>query len=227
MLFPTIVLPLGILVPIIATRIWEDYPLKQFMHAYKIRVTIVPIVDCLMLMAIRSGKPQTVIGQMWFWSIIVVSTALQSIVNSLQFNAQMTFFAKRVDPDIGGSYMTLLNTAANLGGTWPASFIMLIIGFLSSDSHLCSTDTRTGVETCDHGSEPYFGLQVICSCLGCFWIWLLGKKVQELSDLPDDAWKTQILSRINEPNKSEGFEFVDVEHGGTLKTPQRDYWKNK
>ena len=35
----------------------------------------------------------------------------------LQFVAQMSFFAKISDPSIGGTYMTLLNTIANLGDT--------------------------------------------------------------------------------------------------------------
>lgn len=41
LLSPTIILPLGILVPIIGTNIWHGHPLKQFMFAYKFRVTFV------------------------------------------------------------------------------------------------------------------------------------------------------------------------------------------
>ena len=85
------------------------------MTAYKLRVTLVPIFDVLMLLALKRGKPSTASGLAGFWGIIVLSTACSAIVNSMQFNAQMSFFAKRVDPAIGGSYMTLLNTAANLG----------------------------------------------------------------------------------------------------------------
>lgn len=103
------------MVPIIATKIWHNTPLAQFMTAYKLRVTLVPLLDVLMLLALQHGKPNSTIGLAGFWSLIVLSTACSAIVNSMQFNAQMSFFAKRVDPAIGGSYMTLLNTAANLG----------------------------------------------------------------------------------------------------------------
>ena len=34
------------------------------------------------------------------------------------FISQMAFFAKVSDPLVGGTYMTLLNTVSNLGGTW-------------------------------------------------------------------------------------------------------------
>jgi MFS transporter, PAT family, solute carrier family 33 (acetyl-CoA transportor), member 1 len=110
----------------------------------------------------------------------------------MQFNAQMTFFAKRVDPAIGGSYMTLLNTAANLGGTWPASFVMWLVGVLSKDPQ-CSTDIITGVETCVAGRDPFFVLQLVFSLLGCLWILVLGKRVQLVSELNDDAWRTHLL----------------------------------
>ena len=111
LLSPTVILPLGILVPIIATKIWHGHPLcGQFMTAYKFRVTLAPILDVLLLFTLQRGKPSSTSGLIMFWSILILSTACQAIVNSLQFNAQMTFFAHRVDPAIGGSYMTLLNT---------------------------------------------------------------------------------------------------------------------
>jgi MFS transporter, PAT family, solute carrier family 33 (acetyl-CoA transportor), member 1 len=165
------------------------------MNAYKLRVTLVPILDVLMLMALRAGKPNSLSGLMSYWSFIILSTALQAIVNSMQFNAQMTFFAKRVDPAIGGSYMTLLNTAANLGGTWPASFVMWLMGTLSKDP-VCITDIDTGIETCQAGHDPFFHLQIVFSILGMLWIVLLGSRVRIIEHLPDDAWRTHVLDNI-------------------------------
>jgi PAT family acetyl-CoA transporter-like MFS transporter 1 len=86
LLSPTLILPLGILVPL----------------------------AIFMLRLLKSGQPH---DTPMFWGAVMASTAGQAICNSLQFNAQMTFFASRVDPAIGGSYMTLLNTMANLGGS--------------------------------------------------------------------------------------------------------------
>lgn len=164
------------------------------MNAYKLRVTLVPILDVLMLMALRGGKPNSVSGLMSYWSFIILSTALQAIVSSMQFNAQMTFFAKRVDPAIGGSYMTLLNTAANLGGTWPASFVMWLMGMLSKDP-VCITDVDTGIETCRAGHDPFFHLQVVFSVLGMLWIFILSRRVRIIENLPDEAWRTHVLDQ--------------------------------
>jgi MFS transporter, PAT family, solute carrier family 33 (acetyl-CoA transportor), member 1 len=180
------------------------------MTAYKLRVTLVPILDVMMLLALRSGKPKSVSGLTSYWSLIFLSTALQAIVSSMQFNAQMTFFAKRVDPAIGGSYMTLLNTAANLGGTWPASFVMWLMGILSTDP-ICSTDIATGMETCSAGQDPFFHLQLLFSFLGILWVIFLGKRVRLVENLPDEAWRTHVLDSKSSSDEESLLSSVDVE----------------
>jgi len=47
--------------------------------------------------------------------VLFVCFSLHAAVGQLMFVAQMAFFARVSDPLIGGSYMTLLNTLANLG----------------------------------------------------------------------------------------------------------------
>jgi len=198
LLSPTVVLPIGILVPIVATKFWHGHPLKQFMAAYKVRVTLVPLLDMLMLVILKQRANRELhhqhsfLSSAVFWSVLVLSTAAQAIANTLQFNAQMTFFAHRVDPAIGGSYMTLLNTAANLGGTWPASFVMWLV------SRLTPVQSRTSRGATDTGNgngfnDPYFALQFAFSGLGLLWIWFLGKRVDRVAALPDDAWRTHLL----------------------------------
>ena len=232
LLSPMLILPLGILVPIVATKIWKPVKvgvagdddnyvsgevanttakakssteaasvaaLKQFLHAYMARVTIVPILDVVMLKMIHNyveAPDHDTTAVLLHWITIGLSTAAQAICNSLQFNAQMMFFASRVDPAIGGSYMTLLNTAANLGGTWPSSFIMWLISKLSAGGG-ASTTNGTPVGT---GSDPYFSLQFILSILGVLWIVVLGPRVIQLSHLPDDAWRTHILDTATVSN---------------------------
>jgi PAT family acetyl-CoA transporter-like MFS transporter 1 len=199
MLSPTLILPLGILVPLVAAKIWHMEPLRQFIRAYEWRVTLIPLLDVFMLRLLKNGYPHNT----WlFWMAVVASTAGQAIVNSLQFNAQMTFFASRVDPAIGGSYMTLLNTAANLGGTWPASFVMGLVGLLTSDSGESSASSWH--------SDPYVALQTIFSVLGVAWIFVLGPRLKKLAVLPDDAWRTHLLD-----GKETG-SIGDMESGGAM-----------
>mmetsp|Transcript_8845 Transcript_8845/g.22264 ORF Transcript_8845/g.22264 Transcript_8845/m.22264 type:complete len:698 (+) Transcript_8845:234-2327(+) len=180
LLSPTLILPLGIMVPLVASKIWHMEPLRQFIRAYEWRVTVVPLLDIFMLTLLKSKYPH---NTMLFWSAVIASTAGQAICNSLQFNAQMTFFASRVDPAIGGSYMTLLNTMANLGGTWPASFIMSLLGHVTHPE-----DSGAGMS-----HDPYTIVQAVLSILGIAWIFTLGPKLRRLAALPDDAWRTHLL----------------------------------
>ena len=204
LLAPIIILPLGITVPIIAAKVFKGHPLKQFMTAYKLRVTLVPILDVLMLLAVRSYHASTdMSSSAIFWAAVIGSTALFSIVDSMQFNAQMVFFAHRVDPAIGGTYMTLLNTAANLGSTWPASIVMYMVGQLSV-SPTCLMDNGSGVETCSGGVEAYFPMQAVFSVLGCAWVYFLGNKVMQLASLPDDAWRTHLGEDDDDGDKEGG-----------------------
>uniref|UniRef100_A0A7S2V9W8 Uncharacterized protein n=1 Tax=Entomoneis paludosa TaxID=265537 RepID=A0A7S2V9W8_9STRA len=197
LLSPTVILPLGILVPILATKVWHGHPLRQFMTAYKFRVTLVPLLDALMLYVLHQQMGHhggSLRKLLLFWTSVISSTALQAIVGSLQFNAQMTFFASRVDPAIGGSYMTLLNTAANLGGTYPASFVMWLVGALTRPA-TCILDNVTGKEVCTGGFDPYFMLQVAFSLLGCLWIVVFGRRVDYIAHLPEDSWRTHWLDK--------------------------------
>lgn len=191
LLSPTVILPLGILVPILATRVWHGHPLRQFMTAFKFRVTVVPLLDVLMLYFLRRQGSDAGSSSWWILCLplVILSTAAQAIVQSLQFNSQMTFFAHRVDPAIGGSYMTLLNTAANLGGTWPSSFVLWLLSRLSNKQ--CNkSESPTGKPAC---RDPYFVLQAVFSLLGVLWIVVFGRRVQHVAQLPDSAWRTHLL----------------------------------
>lgn len=220
LLSPTIILPLGILVPIVATKIWHNHPMRQFMMAYRVRVTLVPLLDSLMLYLLRRGFSST--SSLALWAVIVLSTAAQATVNSLQFNSQMTFFAHRVDPAIGGTYMTLLNTAANLGGTWPASAVMWLVSLLTKDVECKVVTTETGSKQVCSGRDPYFLLQFIFSLLGLGWIALMGNTVRYVAELPDDAWRTHLLDDQEDSLKS-----VDVELGETPRWDPKDGGKRE
>ena len=113
----------------------------------------------------------------------------------------MIFFASRVDPAIGGSYMTLLNTAANLGGTWPNSFVMALLGYMTrSRQEQCNgSDTTTAATTAASSSsflcntDPYYQLQALFSVLGIGWFLYFSPKLKVLATLPDQAWRTHLL----------------------------------
>jgi MFS transporter, PAT family, solute carrier family 33 (acetyl-CoA transportor), member 1 len=56
----------------------------------------------------------------YYVGVVLVYAVHQVSVYSM-FVAVMAFFAQISDPAVGGTYMTLLNTLANLGGNWPST----------------------------------------------------------------------------------------------------------
>ena len=53
-----------------------------------------------------------------FVAWIVSAVVLHEVASNCMFVSQMAFFSRVSDPVIGGTYMTLLNTIANIGGKW-------------------------------------------------------------------------------------------------------------
>lgn len=57
-------------------------------------------------------------GLATFFRWIIAAVVLHEVSSNCMFVAQMAFFSRISDPVIGGTYMTLLNTIANVGGKW-------------------------------------------------------------------------------------------------------------
>lgn len=53
-----------------------------------------------------------------FFAWLISAVILHEVASNCMFVAQMSFFSRISDPVIGGSYMTLLNTIANVGNKW-------------------------------------------------------------------------------------------------------------
>ncbi|KAN0061662.1 hypothetical protein ACQY0O_005653 [Thecaphora frezii] len=77
----------------------------------------------LVSMAIVHSMPAPPIGSGYFF-LVIASTVLSSFSSTVQFVGISAFHTQIADPLIGGTYMTLLNTVSNLGGTWPRYFVL-------------------------------------------------------------------------------------------------------
>jgi len=64
----------------------------------------------------------------WFYGVLLLVAVGASTVGGTAFVAQMAFFNRVSDPAIGGTYMTILNTIANLGSAWPATASLYLVG---------------------------------------------------------------------------------------------------
>eukprot|EP00531_Pseudo-nitzschia_arenysensis_P020079 CAMPEP_0116150132 /NCGR_PEP_ID=MMETSP0329-20121206/19364_1 /TAXON_ID=697910 /ORGANISM="Pseudo-nitzschia arenysensis, Strain B593" /LENGTH=138 /DNA_ID=CAMNT_0003646585 /DNA_START=516 /DNA_END=930 /DNA_ORIENTATION=+ len=107
---------------------------------------------------------------------------------------------------------------ANLGGTWPASFVMKLLGWMtpdvSSSSSSVSSETKSWF-----GGDPYELVQTVFTVLGLLWVLFLGPKVRKLAALPDDAWRTDLLEDENDETNgtNSGTKNQDRRTGGARK----------
>ena len=64
---------------------------------------------------------------LYYYAMIVGVYLVHQVFANAMFVSIMAFFAKISDPAVGGTYMTLLNTFANLGNMWTASFSLWFV----------------------------------------------------------------------------------------------------
>lgn len=64
--------------------------------------------------------------------MVILQHVFSTFTNTIMFVAVSAFHAKIADPTIGGTYMTLLATVCNLGGTFPRFFILRLVDYFTS-----------------------------------------------------------------------------------------------
>eukprot|EP00833_Pecoramyces_ruminatium_P000321 jgi/Orpsp1_1/1174353/evm.model.c7180000049781.1 len=104
-------------------------PLKPWMIAFygRIVAAILAMVVVKFFSLPENGEIST-----GYFLLIIFSTVLSSFMSTVQFVSIGCFFARIADPTVGGTYMTLLNTLSNLGGTWPRPLILEGVDLLTN-----------------------------------------------------------------------------------------------
>jgi len=139
----------------------------------------------------------------WFYGCVLGLQLLYSLSVNVLFVSQCAFFSRISDVRIGGTYMTLLNTLANLGSTWPKFFVFWLV-----DEWTCKNGKRGGsgegaadgstvgkdlscLSYVREGSDGYYTVSLLCFGIGCAWFWFMRGRVLGLGELEKKAWLTQ------------------------------------
>eukprot|EP00927_Polykrikos_kofoidii_P066772 TRINITY_DN62338_c0_g1_i1.p1 TRINITY_DN62338_c0_g1~~TRINITY_DN62338_c0_g1_i1.p1 ORF type:complete len:519 (-),score=73.77 TRINITY_DN62338_c0_g1_i1:16-1572(-) len=177
----SLVMPVYILLPIVITR-WtsSSQPLELAVSSYKWRVAIIPIMACLVY-----GFPASAYPTPWaYYFIIFIFSLLSAVVSQCMFVSQMAFFARVSDPAMGGTYMTLMNTLANLGGMWPGTFALKFVDMTSCSGKQCVVQ-----------ADGYYVLAAASVAFGVFWCVFGLPKVQWVQQLKLSEWRVAVVSR--------------------------------
>ncbi|KAJ3187267.1 hypothetical protein HK101_009386 [Irineochytrium annulatum] len=174
-------------------------PLRPWLYAFYGRIFF-----AIAGMFIVSGFPKDGITTSFFL-VVMTSSVLSSFMSTVQFVGMGSFFTKISDPKIGGTYMTLLNTINNLGGTWPRYFVLKAVDYYT-DAH-CSVPAADGTPlqclnehtksqckalegVCETTVDGYYPVSVGCIVLGiAALLVIIIPEVRKLEALPESAWR--------------------------------------
>lgn len=139
-----------------------------------------------------------------FFFLVIFQHLLGSFMSTVQFIGISAFHTRVADPVVGGTYMTLLNTLSNFGGTWPRLIIMSMINYFSvyecfvPATNQVLTYQGGSMEKCTEGlhgelsilRDGYYVTNALCVLLGLvLYFGFLKKKAQQLQTIPVDSWR--------------------------------------
>lgn len=136
----------------------------------------------------------------YYYVLLLLVYSLHQVALYSMFVAVMAFFARISDPALGGTYMTLLNTLANLGGNWPSTLALWLVDSLtfksctSLQNNICSSELEKqeclkADGTCETTLDGYYVESAVCVAIGFLWLLWGRKKIMDLQEKDDRAWK--------------------------------------
>ncbi|KAL1889290.1 hypothetical protein Cpir12675_005856 [Ceratocystis pirilliformis] len=154
----------------------------------------------------------------WYMLVVILEHIFSTFTNTVMFVAISAFHARVADPVIGGTYMTLLATVCNLGGTFPRFFILSLVDTftvatchpptslstveatalgkkLITESFSCALQAdkelcMAGGGACEIEQDGYYMVNMMCVLFGLFtFVYFIRQRVLYLQSLPLRAWR--------------------------------------
>lgn len=193
--------PLQILLPLVIAKYTAGpRPLDVFLKAIPLRLTFTVLYSAVVYFTPYLKQEDGSFSYTYFTGIMLVYAIHQVSLYSM-FVSVMAFGAKVSDPKIGGTYMTLLNTVANLGGNWPATTALWFVDTLTwsyceggkSNIEFCTKSTKeiciSQGGSCVTHIDGFYVEAAICSVLGVTWLLWKRNTVRRLQSLPAERWR--------------------------------------
>ncbi|EUC47906.1 hypothetical protein COCMIDRAFT_88974 [Bipolaris oryzae ATCC 44560] len=150
-----------------------------------------------------------------FLLLVIAEHVLSTFMNTVMFVAVSAFHAKISDPLIGGTYMTLLATVSNLGGTFPRYFVLKAVDMFTSATCMppadglkaglkgplvtqpfsCAVEAEKhrcveGGGVCNVTTDGYYIVNMLCILIGVLTFWgYIKPAVMRIQALPMRAWR--------------------------------------
>jgi len=180
-----------------------EKPLRPWMYAFWPRLTLALVAT---LIVYWFPKPPI---SMAFFVMLVMQTVVGSFAGTIQFGGISAFHNRIADPVVGGTYMTLLATFTNMGGTWPRYFVLKGVDLFSvatCNIQEVGKELTVKASECvsDHGKQAcqdlggecvterdgYYIVSAVCLSLGLISvIFHMIPTAKKLQALPMSKWK--------------------------------------
>ncbi|RKP19668.1 hypothetical protein ROZALSC1DRAFT_28756 [Rozella allomycis CSF55] len=141
---------------------------------------------------------------LWFTGLVMMSMVAVSFTSNVMFVSMGAFFAQISDPVIGGTYMTILNTFSNLGGTWPKFFVLESIDYLTKAECSVRDPISNSTFSCIKNVEQCSNIGGVCNVSvdgffptafvtlaigGVLFVTFIKRAIKKLERVPHKEWR--------------------------------------
>jgi len=163
-------------------------PIKLYLYGFLLRFIISLSGPLCVAYLWRNGGVVTPT----FYVLVLSLTILYSLASEcLMFIGIGAFFLNISSSSVhlAGSYLTLLNTASNMGGIWHKAITLWLVSKLSiRETCVLPPDVPSGTE-CPLRHDGYYTISLFLIPVSCVVALHLFRTMPKLGKLPDSAWK--------------------------------------
>lgn len=169
-------------------------PLLPWMYAFLGRVLFSTVSMSQVFFFPKSGTT------FWYLLYVIIVHVANSFLSTVQFVSITALHTQIADPEVGGTYMTILNTICNFGGTWPRFFVLWGVDYFTSATctntgDSCATEElkvlcRSFGGQCMVHRDGYYVMAIICLLIGVIiYFGYIKATMDRLQHLPTLAWR--------------------------------------
>ena len=175
-LLSMLTVPLQIFLPWMVSKvIGKSSPLKAILRVYPVRLIAGLGGPVLLYFAPPNLNNSSDMQVVIFFAVSLVYSLFQAVLSQAMFVAQMDYFSRVSDPSMGGSYMTVLNSLSNIGGTLAGQISMWSMAY--SD--------RVGF-------DGYNATILIGFLYGLVWLRVGTKYIKQLDRMKSKEWRVSL-----------------------------------
>jgi PAT family acetyl-CoA transporter-like MFS transporter 1 len=188
-------------------------PLDLFLKIYPIRLFVTLLLAIWVFYTPLFRDSRTGEYPLSYFGLYILLNGLCSFIFSTMALAKTSFFTVISDKSMGGTYMTLFNTVANIGHVWPQTVALYLIDVftlkdcvetsknplfkLETTRNLSSNTCSSRVDVinclkldgkCLTLLDAFYGLTYVCVFIGVLWLFKFKRLCVYLQNLPKNSW---------------------------------------